>query len=262
MNSAAELRRMEDENKLQKDKQKVINALANDPVGLSISQLMTVCRLSIKTVKNILFVIEAEQEDGVYFLKNQPKPQLDSEISIKKEKLPKQFKSNTEITTEVFSGHKLLLLLRNNKDGFTAKELMSMFSIDRGKLDSTILYLRKSNNIELKKEDGLSRYVLIEENICTEIKPKLSAGNEMQKSIENSIDEPETDVKASPDQSSLIAQCKSHIKTVITQKQELKIEKIQLSELMRDLFGMDNVEWFVEGGNLVGVYLSNEAVVQ
>ncbi|WON81504.1 hypothetical protein OK024_07930 [Acinetobacter sp. UGAL515B_02] len=78
----------------------------------------------------------------------------------------------------------------------------------------------------------------------------------------NSIDKPKVEVQASPDQSNLIAQCKSHIKTVISQKQELKIEKTQLSELMRNLFGMDNVEWFVEGGNLVGVYLSNETVMQ
>lgn len=245
MNSAAELKRFEADSKLQKDKQKVMSALANDPVGLSISQLMTVCRLSIKTVKNILSVIEVEQEDGVYFLKNQSK----------------QVESN-EVTTEVFSGHKLLLLLRKNKDGYTAKEIMDIFSIGRGKLDNTILYLRKNNNIELKKENGLSRYVLIEENICTEIKSNLSTDNEMQKSMVNSNDKPKVEVQASPDQSNLIAQCKSHIKTVISQKQELKIEKTQLSELMRDLFGMDNVEWFVEGGNLVGVYLSNETVMQ
>lgn len=68
MNSAAELRRMEDENKLQKDKQKVINALANDPVGLSISQLMTVCRLSNKTVKRILEEIQADNNAGIYSL--------------------------------------------------------------------------------------------------------------------------------------------------------------------------------------------------
>ncbi|WP_151867669.1 hypothetical protein [Acinetobacter soli] len=245
MNSVAELKRFEADSKLQKDKQKVMSALANDPVGLSISQLMTVCRLSIKTVKNILSVIEVEQEDGVYFLKNQSK----------------QVESN-EVTTEVFSGHKLLLLLRKNKDGYTAKEIMDIFSIGRGKLDNTILYLRKNNNIELKKENGLSRYVLIEENICTETKSNLSTDKEMQKSMVNSNDKPKVEVQASPDQSNLIAQCKSHIKTVISQKQELKIEKTQLSELMRDLFGMDNVEWFVEGGNLVGVYLSNETVMQ
>ena len=245
MNSAAELKRFEADSKLQKDKQKVMSALANDPVGLSISQLMTVCRLSIKTVKNILSVIEVEQEDGVYFLKNQSK----------------QVESN-EVTTEVFSGHKLLLLLRKNKDGYTAKEIMDIFSIGRGKLDNTILYLRKNSNIELKKENGLSRYVLVEENICTKTKSNLSTDNEMQKSMVNSIDKPKVEVQASPDQSNLIAQCKSHIKTVISQKQELKIEKTQLSELMRNLFGMDNVEWYVEGGNLVGVYLSNETVMQ
>lgn len=66
MNSAAELKRFEADSKLQKDKQKVMSALANDPVGLSISQLMTVCRLSNKTVKRILEEIEADNNAGVY----------------------------------------------------------------------------------------------------------------------------------------------------------------------------------------------------
>lgn len=68
MNSAAELKRFEADSKLQKDKQKVMSALANDPVGLSISQLMTVCRLSNKTVKRILEEIEANNNAGVYSL--------------------------------------------------------------------------------------------------------------------------------------------------------------------------------------------------
>lgn len=68
MNSAAELKRFEADSKLQKDKQKVMSALANDPVGLSISQLMTVCRLSNKTVKRILEEIQADNNAGVYSL--------------------------------------------------------------------------------------------------------------------------------------------------------------------------------------------------
>ncbi|WP_088458744.1 hypothetical protein [Acinetobacter soli] len=68
MNSAAELKRFEADSKLQKDKHKVMSALANDPVGLSISQLMTVCRLSNKTVKRILEEIEADNNAGVYSL--------------------------------------------------------------------------------------------------------------------------------------------------------------------------------------------------
>ena len=68
MNSAADMRRFHEQTALQKAKDKVIDALKNDPLGLSANQLMTVCRLSIKTVKNILATIDVQEEHGVYFL--------------------------------------------------------------------------------------------------------------------------------------------------------------------------------------------------
>lgn len=64
MNSAADMRRFHEQTALQKAKDKVIDALKNDPLGLSANQLMTVCRLSIKTVKNILATIDVQEEYG------------------------------------------------------------------------------------------------------------------------------------------------------------------------------------------------------
>ena len=67
MNSAADMRRFHEQTALQKAKHKVIDALKNDSLGLSINQLMSICRLSNKTVKNILATIDVQEEHGGLF---------------------------------------------------------------------------------------------------------------------------------------------------------------------------------------------------
>lgn len=58
---------------LQKSKTKVIELLQNEPIGLSISQIMSMCKISVKTAKNILSVIDVDCTDGVYILKKSSK---------------------------------------------------------------------------------------------------------------------------------------------------------------------------------------------
>ena len=58
---------------LQKSKTKVIELLQNEPIGLSISQIMSMCKISVKTAKNILSVIDVDCTDGTYVLKKASK---------------------------------------------------------------------------------------------------------------------------------------------------------------------------------------------
>ena len=58
---------------LQKSKIKVIELLQNEPIGLSISQIMSMCKISVKTAKNILSVIDVDCTNGVYVLKKSSK---------------------------------------------------------------------------------------------------------------------------------------------------------------------------------------------
>ena len=58
---------------LQKSKTKVIELLQNEPIGLSISQIMSMCKISVKTAKNILSVIDVDCTNGVYVLKKSSK---------------------------------------------------------------------------------------------------------------------------------------------------------------------------------------------
>ena len=68
MDSAKEFQREVANKNFENAKNKVIKVLQNEPFGLSVSQLMTVSRLSAKTVKIILQCAEFKSENEVYFL--------------------------------------------------------------------------------------------------------------------------------------------------------------------------------------------------
>ena len=81
MNTAADLRSFNDNQALEKAITNVIAALEKEPLGLEISQLMTVCRLSNKTTKRILSIIKAECSDGVWYLDEKRKLEVENSLS-------------------------------------------------------------------------------------------------------------------------------------------------------------------------------------
>lgn len=68
MSTAAELKRSNEMTNFKKYKAKVYEALASDPYGLTVSQLATVCKLSAKTIKQILTELDVEKNGDVYLL--------------------------------------------------------------------------------------------------------------------------------------------------------------------------------------------------
>lgn len=75
MSTAAELKKINEMANFKKYKAKVFDALANDTYGLTVSQLATVCKLSAKTIKQILSELEVEKNGDVYLLNiKQPIP--------------------------------------------------------------------------------------------------------------------------------------------------------------------------------------------
>ena len=68
MDSAREFQREVANKNFENAKTKVIKVLRNEPFGLSVSQLMTASRLSVKTVKMILKSTEFKVENDVCFL--------------------------------------------------------------------------------------------------------------------------------------------------------------------------------------------------
>ncbi|AYO54163.1 MULTISPECIES: hypothetical protein [Acinetobacter] len=71
MDSAKDFQKEVAKKNFENAKNKVIKVLENEPFGLSVSQLMTASRLSVKTVKAILQCAEFKTENEVYFLKVQ-----------------------------------------------------------------------------------------------------------------------------------------------------------------------------------------------
>jgi hypothetical protein len=77
MSTAAELKKANEMTNFTKYKAKVYRALANDTYGLTVSQLATVCKLSAKTIKQILAELDVEKNGDVYLLKiKQPIPSI------------------------------------------------------------------------------------------------------------------------------------------------------------------------------------------
>lgn len=261
MNSAADLRRLEEQNHLQKAKQKVIDALNNDPMGLSIAQLMTVCRLSIKTVKNILSTIEVTQEDGVYFLNNIPRVQVLTSAIEKPEPEPEPepLKAKRNIQAEI------LQLLKKNQNGLLGEEIIQTLAVTDKQFANALWMLKKTYSIQRSGVTGSFHYKLVSKEALCEIEQtsvpetEIKAEEVHEEKWKAFVDMPVNKTEESHSLSALDV-FKSKIKTVVISKSELTLHHEQVNKLLTDLFGLEKVEWLIEGEKLVGIHLSHESV--
>lgn len=246
MNSAAELRRFEEQGQFEKAKHKVIDALTNDPMGLSISQLMTVCKLSIKTVKNVLANTEISEENGVYFISN-PVPEITK---------PKR---NLQI--------ELLNILEKNPKGLLRNAITEILNITDKQFENAMWMLKKSNNVNRTGSTGSFHYQLIKAG-TQKLEPQVKQAvviepvqTEESKKEESKVfcDQPVTNQDETGPNTSL-DKYKSQIKTVVTRTSELKLDKADLTKLLSELFGLTNVEWFIENDRFIGAYMSDKEV--
>ncbi len=310
MTTEKELQAQKAERELHKNTQKVLAALKDNPLGLSGNQLTTICRLSIKTVRNVISTRTDITEDmGVYTL-NQPKPvaEVQTVITVVREpvaaatatkemiqktpelapKQPAEVKRNLQA--------ELLKLPQENKEGLSGEVIVGTLGITDKQLSQTVWQLRKIHNINRTGLPGASHYQLVVGEAVKEAQPEeqpVDAKPETQMvsipSLEFRKDtvasaaasatmeiiqkQPEAlthvlgieinpGVKADSTDTpaTLLDKYKSQIKTVVTRKSKLKLEKDQLSELLSDIFGLSKVDWFIEGGNLVGVLMTDEVV--
>ena len=249
MNSAADLKRLHEQTALQKAKHKVIDALKNDPLGLSANQLMTVCRLSIKTVKNILAVIDVEEEHGVYFLSDMAKAEILT-------------KPQAEQVTPVVQGKvhdAILQYLHDFPAGLTKPELMAALQLNDKQFTNGIYKLKNEGAIIRTGKFGSYKYQLKTngQEMNTEVIAAPAAEENVisvQPVVETSTQDPQ------PSEPDAIALLKDQVKTVVTRKSELTIKQDQLSELLSSVFGLNTVNFCVEGSRLVGAHLSQEEV--
>lgn len=249
MNSATDMRRFHEQTALQKAKDKVIDALKNDPLGLSANQLMTVCRLSIKTVKNILATIDVQEEHGVYFLSGVARAEISTE--------PQAEQVATVVQGKVHDA--ILQYLHDFPAGLTKPELMAALQLNDKQFANGIYKLNKDGAIIRTGKFGSYKYQLKTngQEMNTEVIAAPAAEEnviQVQPAVETSAQDPQ------PSEPDVIALLKDQIKTVVTTKNHLTITEDQLYVLLSDLFGLNTVNFCIDGGRLVGVNLSEEVV--
>ncbi|GIT84640.1 hypothetical protein DSM16313_24220 [Acinetobacter seohaensis] len=249
MNSAADMRRFHEQTALQKAKDKVIDALKNDPLGLSANQLMTVCRLSIKTVKNILATIDVQEEHGVYFLSGVARAEISTE--------PEAEQVTTVVQGKVHDA--ILQYLHDFPAGLTKPELMAALQLNDKQFANGIYKLNKDGAIIRTGKFGSYKYQLKTngQEMNTEVIAAPAAEENVisvQPVVETSAQDPQ------PSEPDAIALLKEQVKTVVTRKSELTLQQDQLTELLSSVFGLDTVNFHIEGNILVGVHLSQEEV--
>lgn len=249
MNSAADMRRFHEQTALQKAKDKVIDALKNDPLGLSANQLMTVCRLSIKTVKNTLAVIDVEEEHGVYFLSGVARAEISTE--------PQTEQVATVVRGKVHDA--ILQYLYDFPAGLTKPELMAALQLNDKQFTNGIYKLKNEGEIIRTGKFGSYKYQLKTngQEMNTEVIAAPAAEENVisvQPVVETSAQDPQ------PSEPDVIALLKDQIETVVTRKSELTLQQDQLTELLSSVFGLDTVNFHIEGNILVGVHLCQEVV--
>ncbi|QTD58763.1 hypothetical protein [Acinetobacter towneri] len=249
MNSAADMRRFHEQTALEKAKDKVIDALKNDPLGLSANQLMTVCRLSIKTVKNILATIDVQEEHGVYFLSGVTRAEISTE--------PQAEQVATVVRGKVHDA--ILQYLHDFPAGLTKPELMAALQLNDKQFTNGIYKLKNEGEIIRTGKFGSYKYQLKTngQEMNTEVIAAPTAEENVIQ-VQPTLATPAQDPQ--PSEPDAIALLKDQIKTVVTTKNHLTITEDQLYVLLSDLFGLNTVNFCIDGGRLVGVNLSEEVV--
>lgn len=265
MNSAADVRRFHEQATWEKHKSLVIDALNNDELGLSISQLATVCRLSVKTVKNILATIDVREEYGIYQLADAPVPVIpmspkSTEVKqveqVEQVEQPKPIKRVNAV--KPIEG--ILKLLGEFESGLSKVEIMKTLELTDKQFTNAIYQLNKESKIQRFGTHGNYSYKL---NDGQEMKTELPAAPETpvieKNEVQQAVAEKPTQQEEQPDHDAISA-LKSQIKTVVTTKSHLTIKEDDLSALLSDLFGLNTVNFCIDAGRLVGVNLSDEVV--
>lgn len=245
MSSAAEIKRQHEQTALQKSKDKVVEALRNDPMGLSVNQLMGVCRLSIKTVKNILSAIDVREEDGVYFLADAPRPVIDLQpqpVPVAKTAETTESAVPTKAVKDIQVD--LLAILQDHPDGLFLSSIKEHLQITDKQFSKALYNLRRYHQIERTGSLGNFHYQLIqaEEQMETQETPVATEQNSSEPFFLP------------------LNELKEQIETVVTRKSQLTIHEEQLGSLLADLFNLNTMKFCVEGGRFVGVHLSEEVV--
>jgi len=276
MSTINEIKKQEDAQRLQKAKNKVIAALEKDSLGLSIAQLMTICQLSIKTVKNVLAVIDVDQEDGVFFLKGKPKAEIQNKPQVAPTAKPSAPVKPAEEPTAVNISEAFLNLLEDFPDGLNKTDIQAVLKISdkqfsnltykltqalkierSGKLGSYIYTLPKpkSEQTQPEPEQPVSEIIEFHTPVVVADSTQFDAPH---------IIEPEQPVKENKMTASNTPVLNALMKlaeTQIVQTSTLELTQDQIGQALMEYFDFNRIEWTTDGESLVATMIKTEEMV-
>ena len=261
MNSVRDFQKLEQDNALQKAKSRVIEVLSNEPFGLRIEQLTSMCRISAKTAKNILATIDVQEEHGVYSLSGATRAEIKAQPQPLPAEQPKAEQPKQVSTRVQAKAHEeILQYLHDFPEGLTKPELMAALQLNDKQFTNGIYKLNKDGAIIRTGKFGSYKYQLKTngQEMNTEVIAAPAAEEnviQVQPVVETSAQDPQ------PSELDAIALLKDQVKTVVTRKSELTLQQDQLTELLSSIFGLDTVNFYIVGNIILSVHLCQEEVV-
>ncbi|WP_046206331.1 hypothetical protein [Acinetobacter radioresistens] len=306
MNSAADLKRYNSKNALDKAKQKIISALNDAPTGLQIAQIMTICQLSNKTVREVLTDISAYKEDEAWYLPKALKtknaePKMDTTEQIAKhqtlddltpkasvvkretQEVAPESLSKTQKSYSEFSESELRQIpLQMSRctavivqwERLGLKKMLDISGADRDYLFHHAQELvQRSMNAKvqeaaecfLKSVAAAEAFKVMVGSSKEEAKPiveEQAIVKPLKSSDPENISSPKTEpLITEENQPFSLENCKQMISTVVTRRSDLNLSFEQLSALLQQTFGLDEIEWNIRSNKILSVQLSKYEVV-
>lgn len=276
MSSVKDIQKEENEQRLQKAKNKVIAALEKDPLGLSIAQLMTICQLSIKTVKNVLAVIEVDQEDGVFFLKGKPKAEIQNKPQVAPAAKPSAPVKPAEEPTAVNISEAFLNLLEDFPDGLSKTDIQAVLKISDKQFSNLTYKLTQALKIERSGKLGSYIYTLPKpksEQTQPEPEQPVSEIIEFHTPVvadstqfdAPQIIEPEPqpvkENKMTASNTPVLNALMKLTETQVVQTSTLELTQDQIGQALMEYFDFNRIEWTTDGESLVATMIKTEEMV-
>ncbi|MBJ8476599.1 hypothetical protein KTH93_11705 [Acinetobacter bereziniae] len=252
MTTAAELRTETEKLALDKAVKSVNDALANAPFGLEISQIMNNCRLSHKTTKKVLEMINAQNSNGVWSLDRQT--QTDSKVEIKKptENIKvKPMTSTKEIKKEpqvlkVPYSKRLYDLFIQHPQGISLEKALKILGGHRAQFDSEVSKLRKQHFPVRLVAVGNEKLYVPGINEKPENRSETKPLSNLLKP--NVIAKPQDPVI--PEVQNKILEFRGMVQQRMTITKEVVLNSEQIDKVLMDVFGLDTVNWTNKDGHV------------
>lgn len=203
---------------LDKSRAKIIQALENEPFGLQVSQIMSICQLSNKTVRNLLPTINAVESNGVWTLASTP----DQRVRVKP---------------------------------VAPKPMVTPIPAPKAKptqeVKSTSLGGDPQHKSKPREKAQKSQQIPL-----IDMEPSKTMEQNAVQPAPQKENTPSTQANVDPIFNMAVDECMAKVKTVITKAHELHLHQGDIDMLLSSLFGMDQIEWKYEDGAFSSIRLS------